>query len=443
MPAGESHTAPDPGSAAFGPRVRGLRLRAGLSQKQLADFSTLSVRAIRNIETGRVRSPRRDTLRLLLRNLDLDPQERDLLERLGSEGPDRAPSPSAVSHPGDLPAANGPLVGRHHEFDALMNLFVAERRRLITVTGIEGVGKTRLALEFARELHREGMRVLWVPLAEDAPLWRAHGGEAATLATQVRGFVRAGEQGTRRIRELIGDCDTLIALDGQRRSGGPTEAVTRLLAECPRLRILVTARGTVGRAAESLFPLGPLSVPDTGCDTDPTTLQQSASVRMFLLFMRQVRPDFRLDPGNAALVVSICRALDGLPAALERGARWSLVYSPQQLVQQLAVDPLTVVRPPDGAGWGAPPVFESVRQTMVSLTRRQRLLLSAMAQHVGCWSIAEAALSTGMSITECAKDIYNLLLHGLIRRRDNGDQSHFEALNIVRCIQRDQGRAFT
>lgn len=254
-------------------------------------------------------------------------------------------------------------------------------------------------------------------------------------------MIHAGPEGARRIEELVGDRDMLITLDGLQTTGEAADGIAQLLAECPKLRMLITTRNPAGLAAESLFPLAPLPVPDAARAVGPAEAEQVASVQLLLMQMKQVRPAFELSAGTVATVVRICRALDGLPAALEHGARWSLVYSPQQLAQQLEEDPLMVATPPAGAELGLPRIFESVRHTVRSLTSRQRRLLSAMAQRAGQWSIAEAAASTGLRRTEVLNDMYLLIMRGLVRRSDEADHSLFEMLNIVRHLHAGGGKA--
>lgn len=389
-----------------------------------------------------MQNPRKDTLDLLVSKLNLSTSERDLLETLGCGSTAATPlGPLPAAESGHPPVANGPLIGRGDEFDALMNLFVVEHRRVITVTGIEGVGKTHLALDVAGALHeQQGTAVLWTGLAEGERPRSRQDADSALLALRVRALLSAGDEGARRIRELVGDRDTLIVLDGAREAGAMTRAFPQVLADCPGLRVLITMRNPAAVDAESLFPLAPLSVPDVGSEHEPAMAEQAASVRMFLSQMKQTRPAFRLSAQNTAAVVGICRSLDGLPAALELGARWALVYSPQQLTEQLAVDPLLLTRPPEGSPWAGGGMFASIPSAVEALSSRQRLLLTAMARRLGDWSVAEAAAAAGTGVVESAADLYALLVRGLIRRRDCRDQSLFTLLNIVRRVLDDPDR---
>ncbi|MFD8734265.1 helix-turn-helix domain-containing protein [Streptomyces sp. NPDC059618] len=414
------------GAAPFGRHLRDLRLRSGLSQMQLARSSTLSIRAIRDLENGRVRQPRADSLRLLADALGVSaPQMNRLVNDHYSLG---------LLAAATEPAVGGPFIGREQEAAALTAMLGAEHHRLITITGIEGVGKTRLAREVAHALEAaERSTVLWLPLDDDR-LW--HGMAPLRAPEQpawLREGVHRGPDSRRRLAETIGESNSLLVLDGAGPEDDPSDIAAQLLASCPRLRILVTTRNPVGMPFDTLFPLAPLPVPSS--DTEPADLGQVASVALLLAQTKRVQPAFRPDPQVLADAARICRALDGLPAALESAAHWSLVYSLRQLAHQLAVEPLTVARRPRG-DQQRPEAYASVRRTVATLSVRQRELLSAMSHTTsrgtdGYWSVPEAADALGLSAADCADDIYHLVILGLLCRVDHHDVAMFKVLNIV------------
>ncbi|WP_204007756.1 helix-turn-helix domain-containing protein [Virgisporangium aurantiacum] len=416
-------------------RLRDFRLRAGLSQQQLADFSTLSVRAIRDIENGRVTRPRQETLDLLMRVLDVEdprpvPAADDPAHR--RTGP--------ATHPGPPPGARagGPFLDRTAELDALADLFGAGHHRLVTVTGIEGVGKTRTTAEFARSVRQRGdWLVLWIPCGERPSPPDDRSGRSGDPALTLPELVRAGDAGVRHLRDAVAARRALIVFDGARGDReGPALApvVDALLEGCGRLRVMVTARSPVGIPGESLLPLAPLTLPEPAPDSeaDPATVGGSAAVQVFLRHAALLRPGFRLDAHNAAAIAGICHALDGIPAALESAARWSLVYSPHQLAGLLRANPLLVARPPDLVDAGMPPLFDSVPEIVGGLTPRQRRLLTTMSGRRLAWSVGAAAAAAGIDADDCASDVFTLLTLGLLRRRDDGDRAVLEVLNVVR-----------
>ncbi|WP_170843150.1 helix-turn-helix domain-containing protein [Streptomyces oceani] len=423
----------EPEIAALGPRIRGLRRRSGLSQKQLADFSTLSVRSIRDIENGRVKTPRRDTIRLLAQALHLKADDQDLVEVFGpSDSVQRQLQPRDMVHV-PPPAADGPLFGRDDELAVLRRLLAPRGRRLLTITGIEGAGKTRLALEFARTWHmREAGSVLWVPLMP-TPFPGSSREEVEEFLFERIGDLLSGEAHfPGHAADLIGGRRALLILDGAPAASTLAAAVADLLSSCPGLTVLCTARSTPDAPIEELFPLAPLPLPRVEGATDPSHLEQVPSVRMLLTRVQQIRPTFELNSRNAEYIANICRALDGLPKALELAARWILVYSPQQLAQQLAHDPAMVARRPVPLATQEPEAFDSVRHSVRALTFRQHKLLSTMGQTSISWSISDIAKEQNTDFAQAADDVYNLFIHGLLRRTDETDASLFATLNIVR-----------
>lgn len=412
-------------AAAFGRRLRTLRLQTGLSQKQLAHASTLSVRAIRDLENGRVRQPRADTLRLLA-------------DALGFSVPQMVQLANDHS-PGQLagavePAVSGPFLGREQELAALTAMLDAGHHRLVTITGIEGVGKTRLALEVAHALDAAaGSTVVWLSLRDDQPRPGRAPVAAPHQPSWLREVVHSGPDRRRCLVETIGESTALLVLDGAQPDDGPADIAADLIATCPGLRILVTTRNPLDMPQDTLFPLAPLPVP--GSDTEPADLDKVASVALLLAQTKRIQPAFRPDPAVLTDVARICRALDGLPAALESAAHWSLIYSVRQLAHQLTTEPLTVARRPHG-GHQQPDAFASVHHTVATLSSRQRDLLAAMSLKTcrdrdGYWSIPEVATEMGLTVAECADDIYHLLILGILRRVDHHDTVMFRVLNIV------------
>lgn len=297
----------------FGELLRTHRIGAGLTQQQLADFAMVSVRAIRDLECGRTRSPRAETVRLLADGLRLDEGSRADLQQAGGRSAGRmAVAPPAPAGPAGL------IVGREAEAAALAALLVEERRRLVTVTGVGGAGKTRLALEVAGELHfRHGWSVLWRPTSASPSIDDEH--------------------------------DTVLVTDHR--------PDPHLLEAHPRLRIVVTALAPAGLPGEHVFPLGALA--------------DDAAVRLLLTHVHRVRPAFRAEPANQAALMGLVHELDGLPSALEFAAGWFMVYSPQHLLERLRGNPLD----PTSAH-----LRDSLRRSLSTLDEGGRALLVRMAE---------------------------------------------------------------
>jgi predicted ATPase/tetratricopeptide (TPR) repeat protein len=210
-----------------------------------------------------------------------------------------------------LPLALTRFVGRSQEVQRLAELIQEER--LVTLTGPGGCGKTRLALEVAARATGRG-EVVW--LAELAPL-RDAGLVAQTVATAIGLEDGTGpDQLMTRAEQLVG----LLVLDNCEHLLDACEALTaQLLATAPGLRILVTSREPMGLAGESVWAVGPLEVPPESVH-DPDELARVESVQLLMDRARAVRPDLELNDADVASVGRICRALDGLPLAIELAA---------------------------------------------------------------------------------------------------------------------------
>ncbi|MFD8005366.1 ATP-binding protein [Streptomyces mirabilis] len=188
---------------------------------------------------------------------------------------------------------------------------------MLTLTGAGGVGKTRLALEFAKALPGRYARVDLIELDslhDDAPL-------AQSVATALGVGERAGRSGTDALVRAIGNTSRLVILDNCEHLAEPcAQLAATLLSHCPRLRILATSREALRVPGETVFRVGELSLPPTSAGDDPAALLRSDAVRLFVERAASRAPGFTLWRSNAATVAEICRRLDGLTLGIELAA---------------------------------------------------------------------------------------------------------------------------
>lgn len=189
---------------------------------------------------------------------------------------------------------------------------------MLTLTGSGGVGKTRLALEFAKGLPERYARVDLIELDslhDDAPL-------AQSVAAALGVGERAGRSGTDALVRAIGNTSRLVVLDNCEHLAQPcAQLAATLLSHCPRLRILATSREALRVPGETVFRVGELSLPPSSAGDDPVALLRSDAVRLFVERAANRAPGFTLRRGNAATVAEICRRLDGLTLGIELAAR--------------------------------------------------------------------------------------------------------------------------
>jgi predicted ATPase len=225
-----------------------------------------------------------------------------------------APLRSVDAMPGNLPVQPTSFVGRSDEVRDLSAAL--ERAPLVTVTGVGGVGKTRLAVQVAADLLPTFADGVW--LCE-----LAAAGDADTLAQVVASTLgvaqRAGlslEQSIvqflqpGRLLLVLDNCEHLLDASGRLAAG--------ILAGCPGVRVLATSREALAIPGEQVWPLRSLELPDPASDLD--TAGASGSGRLFCERAAAARPGFALSAANVAAVVEVCRRLDGIPLALELAA---------------------------------------------------------------------------------------------------------------------------
>lgn len=417
----------------FGLLVRQHRMRIGLTQRELADFSTVSVRAIRDLEQGRARRPRQDTVRLIADGLRLGLRARADLESAATEG--RTSWAVKAGYEADPPApplAVDVQLGREAETGVILDELTGGAERLLTIVGIDGVGRTRLALEVATRLHTaERTPVLWCPVTAAAP--RAGGDRLATLVRacvdQILGPDDGGTDDVAAFVETVADRPPLLVLDGVTATARP-DRLAELLRDCPGLRILVTAAHPLRVPGERTFLLTPLAVPEPGEPVDP----QAPAVRLFVERARRVRPDFHLTAADAELVGAICRRLDGVPEALHAAASWLVVYDIPTLHRCLHDDPAGLLHHLAGAEGGGG-LREALERRLTGLPADERDLLGALCARGEEFGLAEVMALTGRTLPDSGRAVRDLVLHGLVRPSYATGQSRFRIPHLVRAAQ--------
>ncbi|MFC6093067.1 helix-turn-helix domain-containing protein [Saccharothrix lopnurensis] len=386
----------------FGELLRQHRMRRGATQRQLADLSTISVRAIRDLEAGRASRPRRDTVRLIAEGLRLSGRELTSFEAAalrarGGVEIDLVPDLDAVPPPSALDA----LVGRGAEVTALLDLLSEGGSRLVAVTGLPGVGKTRLAVEVAGRLHESGsVRVLWDTAGANPA------GTAGRLRLLVRSALGRAEdgEGLDPLAALIGDRELLLVLDGHDAGWPDPDRALTLLHRCRRLRLLRTTREPLDIPGERVLALPPLPGED--------------AVRLLTRLAGQVSPGAAARSADA--LVELADRLDGLPGALEAAASWLLVHRPEELLELVRADPLGVTAD------RLPGLRGALAQALAAVGG-ERAVLDAAG---GAWTVPDAARLTGVPPVACAHLVRRLRLLGLVRPVGH---DRFRVLNLARA----------
>jgi predicted ATPase len=247
---------------------------------------------------------------------DPDPDTRRLYRDLLTGSLD-VPEPTAAPRTQhNLAAALTSFVGRQREITEIHSLL--GRGGLLTLTGVGGAGKTRLAEEAARGLVSAYPDGIWladlVPVADPRLV-------ADTVASALGLDPGAGSDPLRTLVARLAPRNLLLVLDNcEHQLAACAALATALRRGCPGVTVLATSREPLHVPGEVTFRVPSLELPEPHDASDPDSLARLASVRLFLDRADDVRPGFKLDVGNSASIVEICRRLDGIPLALELAA---------------------------------------------------------------------------------------------------------------------------
>ncbi|WP_407107565.1 protein kinase domain-containing protein [Rhodococcus aetherivorans] len=255
----------------------------------------------------------------------------------GVDGPQPEQTPGSVPRPfrsgvkGNLPLELSSFVGRRAEMTGVKNRLSASR--LVTLTGIGGVGKSRLALHVAGNMRREFPDGVWL-----IELERLHDPSLVAGVVADTLGLRVGSSG--HISELLVDLlarrTLLLVFDNcEQLIDAVAQLVETLLRSCPHLRVLATSREALGVAGESVLPVPPLAVPDLSQAPSLRRLPRYDAVTLFAERAAAVAPGFELTDANRATVARICQSLDGLPLAIELAAARLRAMSCEQILQRL------------------------------------------------------------------------------------------------------------
>jgi predicted ATPase len=228
-----------------------------------------------------------------------------------------------------LPNELSSFVGRERELAELNRLL--KSKRLITLTGAGGVGKTRLALQLARAsaaTYEDGVALVRLGALTDAEL------VMPTIA-QVLGLRDVGRPVRESLIAYLRQLHLLLLLDNFEHLSSAAPLVSDLLVASPDLQVLVTSRQALHLVGEQLYPVQPLDLPAASREARATAVEDCAAIQLFVERTRQVVPAFDVTPEITAIVADICMRMDGLPLAIEHAAARSNVLSPAHLLDRL------------------------------------------------------------------------------------------------------------
>jgi len=444
----------------FGEWLKQRRKALDLTQDELAERAGCSVFALRKIESGE-RRPSKQLAGLLAAALEIPEEEQqtfirvargDLnLGRLRTNASDTSlPSISdfltqyrtqeSASHLADdptrldtslepvhhhLPLPPTPLLGRDSELAAIERLFKDSQCRLLTLTGMGGIGKTRLAIEFAsRQRDSFPAGVHYVPLASVNSTESIIPAVAAALEFSFSGPANLTEQlinymSVKMKRSALLILDNLEHLIVQ--SSDTVDLVSELIRRLPELKILSTSRERLNLQGEWMYELHGLPVPPVEFEDN---LDDYSSAILFLQRSRQINPDFTINDSEKSDLIRICRLVDGVPLAIELAAAWMGMLTCNEIAREIEsnVDFLsTSMR-------DMPERHRSLRATFDHswklLSDHERDVLSRLSVFHGGFDRSAAEKIAGASLSLLA----SLVSKSLVRRIDGGGYDLHEVI---------------
>ena len=315
-----------------------------------------------------------------------------------------------------------PLVGRERELEALRGLLSRRDVRLLVLTGAGGSGKTRLALEAAREAapsFANGATLVELASVRDPEL------VLPTIARTLEIADSSGRTALETVSSALRERELLLVLDNAEHVRAATPALVDLLARAPRLRLLVTSRTVLHVSGEHVFPVAPL--------------EESAALELFEQRARSLQPAFRLSANDRADVGEICARVDRLPLAIELAAARVRILTPAALLDRLE-QRLSFLT---GGPHDLPARQQTLRETLDwsydLLAPDERSFLAGLSIFVGGFTIAAAAAVCLAGDEDRALDLVEALADAsLVAAEEHGGRMRYRLLETVREYAADR-----
>jgi non-specific serine/threonine protein kinase len=361
-----------------------------------------------------------------------------------TEGELDRPMPQATASVARRTLSNIPLeltsfVGRRGELAEVRTLLATSR--LVTLTGIGGVGKTRLALRAAADVAADfpdGVRLVELGELRDA----------SSLMDVVAAGLDLRDEPTKPLNEVLIDflCSRklLLVLDNcEHVVDAAAKLAETLLRACPDLRVLATSREALGIGGEAVLRLSPLAFPEV--DPEPTLggLPGFDAVALFAERAAAALPGFRLTEDNKATVAQICSRLDGLPLAIELAAARLRAMSPEQLLQRLADRYAVLTRGSRGAPTRQQTLGWSVGWSYDLCTPAEQQLWGRLSVFAGSFELEAAEDICGGDLgPEDVDDLLTALVDkSILIRAESAGPVRFRLLETLRDYGREKIKA--
>ncbi len=331
--------------------------------------------------------------------------------------PVRSLSPVEAS----LPPRLNTFIGRSEEIEEVSNLLV--HRRLVTLLGPGGIGKTRLAVETARAvsgLFRDGAHFVDLAPVRDPD-------DVADAINKVLGLQTSSSElgAAEQLVAYLSSREMLLVLDNYEQIASETEMIASILDLAPSVRIIVTSRVPLHLHGEQEYPVQPLAV--SALNGGP-----SQGAELFSARALEVDPGFRLTPESSSAVATLVQRLDGLPLAIELAASRVRLLSPSAILERL--DNRLLANRSSAQPSRQQTIENTIEWSYELLNEEQRALLRRLSVFVGGADLSEIERLLEDDYTDSLdllEDIGLLVDHSLVRRMP-GDALRYRMLQVIR-----------
>lgn len=431
----------------FGEWLKERRKALDLTQEELAQRSGYSVFALRKIESGE-RRPSKQLAGLLAVALEIPEEDRPRFIRvargelslehvcssIGGTNP-RPLSPAPAIH--HLPLSSTPLLGRETELAAIERIFSEKHCRLLTLTGVGGIGKTRLGIEFAsRRCSMFPGGVHYVPLTpiNSAELIVPAIAEALEFSfsgpADPKGqlFNHLGREMKQAALLLLDNFEHLLA------QTSAVDLVAEILLRFPTIKILCTSRERLNLHGEWIYELHGLPIPPSDSDDTP---EDYGAVVLFIQCAQRMDAEFVLTEADKPALVRICELVEGIPLAIELAGAWVGMLSVGEIAQEIeaSIDFLTTSKR------DVPERHRSLRATFDHswhlLSAAERDTLSRLSVFHGGFDRLASERVAGASLALLA----SLVSKSLVRRTQSGRYDLHEVIRQYALSQLEEDRS--
>ena len=446
----------------FGVWLKRQRSGRGLTQEQLANQIGCATITLRKIEAEE-RRPSLPIIEQLMRIFEIPQNEQRNFKKYARGDWTKAPSettaetpwtssPSGSKAKNNLPIQLTSFIGREQEINEIKGSIL--EHRLVTLTGMGGVGKTRLSLQIAADLFEHFRDGVW--FVELAPITDPDL-IPKTILTTLGLPERSGMTDLQLLKDYLHERKTLLILDNcEHLIEASAILVETLLSQCNNLKLLVTSREALKIQGELVWQVPSLSLPDAKLLPAIEQLTQYEAIQLFVQRAALVQPNFVISNNNAHHIARVCTRLDGIPLAVELAAARIRTLSVEDIAKHLD-DRFRLLT---GGSRTALEHQQTLRATLDwsynLLSDAEKLLLGRLSVFVGGWTLEAAEQVCGdggsdfdvldlltrlteKSLVVLAGSRYHMLettrQYALEKRRESGEEESAQNNHLIYFLQ--------